>query len=200
MIMKKAILVVSTGFIIGIFLTCSKGTGNKPIESGMAGKGDPGYTYKISIEKMQFDWAVAGDTINVMLKGQTNGWVGIGFNSTNGMKDGNFILGMYKNGQAVLTNQHGTASTMHKKNVDLGGNNHIKNPSGSEKNGVTEIAFTYPLKTGGRLDRPIDVKEKTIVLLAHGPSKELSQVHSFRAKLEVNLSTGKYSVLLMTGK
>jgi hypothetical protein len=198
--MKKAILVLSTGFIIGIFLTCSKGTSNKPLESGTAGKGDPGYTYKISIEKMQFNWAVAGKTIRIMLKGKTDGWIGIGFNPTNGMKDANFILGMYKNGQAVLTNQHGTAPTMHKKNVDLGGNNYIKNPSGSETNGETEITFTYPLKTRGKLDKPIDVNGKTIVLLAHGPNKELSQVHSFRAKLEVNLTTGKYSVLLMTGK
>ncbi|OHD67434.1 MAG: hypothetical protein A2W19_03125 [Spirochaetes bacterium RBG_16_49_21] len=199
--MRKAIPAFIFCFAIGTFLSCAQGANNeKSLESGTAGKGDPGYTYKITIEKMQFNWIIEDKNLRVKLKAQTAGWVGIGFSPTKGMKDANFVLGFVENGVATVSNQHGTAPTLHMKNIDLGGANHVMNPSGAEKNNETEISFAFPFSTGDELDRPIIVNGDTSILLAYGQAKQLAQVHLFRAKLKVNLSNGKYSVLLMTGK
>jgi hypothetical protein len=198
----KKLVTVSFCCIVGIFLLgCTKGKeSDKGLEGGTAVKGDPGYTYKITIDKIQFNWMIENQNLKIKLATQNPGWIGIGFNPTNIMKDANFILGYVKNGAAMISNQHGISSTLHKKNEDIGGASHIMNPSGTEKNGMTEISFTIPLKTGNKLDRPIDVNGNTAVLLAYGESKNLAQLHAFRAKLNVNLSNGSYSLLLMTGK
>jgi len=199
--MKKLIAISLCCMMGGIFLSCTKGKeSEKALESGTAAKGDPGYTYKITVEKIQFNWSVENKNLKIKLAAQNSGWVGIGFNPTDVMKDANFILGFVKGGAAMISNQHGISSTLHKKNEDIGGASHIMNPSGTEKNGMTEISFTIPLKTGNKLDRPIDVNGNTAVLLAYGESKNLAQLHAFRAKLNVNLSNGSYSLLLMTGK
>jgi hypothetical protein len=199
--MRKFIAISLCCIVGGILLTCTKGKeSEKALESGTAVKGDPGYRYKIMIDKIQFNWSVENKNLKIKLAAQNSGWVGVGFNSTDAMKDANFILGYVKDGAAVISNQHGISSTLHKKNEDIGGASHVMNPSGTEKNGMTEISFTVPLKTGAKLDRPIDVNGNTVVLLAYGQSKNLAQLHAFRAKLNVNLSNGSYSVLLMTGK
>jgi hypothetical protein len=195
--MKKSLLPLLFSIAIAIALSCSKATNEqKPIFSGTADKGDRGYTYKITLEKIQFNWSIDNDNLKIKLQAQTPGWVGIGFNPTEGMKGANFILGSVKDGAATITNQHGISKTLHRKNTDLGGANRIINPSGTSNNTQTVIGFAIPYKAGDKLNKPINMNEDTTVLLAYGQSKQLAQVHSFNAKLKVNLTTGKYSVLL----
>ncbi len=196
--MKKSLLaVLLIGMTIGVVLSCSKaGNDQKAISSGDAAKGDPGYTYKITLEKMQFNWRLDGDNLKIKLQAQTPGWVGIGFNPSEGMKDANFVMGSVDKGVATITHQYGVSKTMHKKNVDLGGENRVTQTSGSERDNATEITFSMPYKTADKLNKPINVKQDTTVLLAYGKSKLLMQVHVFMAKLKINLSTGKYSVLM----
>ena len=199
--MRNVIAISLCCIMAGMLVSCKKGSqSGEALESGTARKGDPGYTYRIAVDKIQFNWSVENKNLRVKLAARNPGWVGIGFNPTDGMKDANFILGYVKDGVAVISNQHGVSSTLHKKNEDIGGAGHVMNPSGMEKNGITEISFTIPLTTGGMLDRPIDLNGNTAVLLAYGESKNLAQLHSFRAKLYVNLSNGSYSIVLMTGK
>jgi hypothetical protein len=199
--MKRMVTILVCGIMAGFLFSCSKGKqSDKELGKGTAGQGDKGYTYKITVEKVQFNWLVDNNNLHVKLVVQNPGWVGVGFNPTEGMKDANFILGYVKDGAVMISNQHGTSMTLHKKNQELGGDGHVMNPSGIEKNGITEISFEIPLKTGDKLDRPITVNGDTGLLLAYGASKNLAQIHMFRAKLNVNLSNGAYSVLLMSGK
>jgi hypothetical protein len=199
--MKKSLLVLLISFSVGAVFSCSKAADEqKLLLSGTAVKGDQGYTYKITLEKIQFNWRIDNNNLRIKLFAQTPGWVGIGFNPSEGMKDADFILGSAAGGTATISNQHGVSKTLHSKNTDIGGVNRVINPSGNETKNGTEISFTIPYKTGDKLTKPISVTEDIPVLLAYGQSKHLMQLHSFRAKLTVNLSTGKYAVILMTEK
>ena len=199
--MKKSLLMLLISFIVGAALCCSKAADEQKRHlSGTAGKGDQGYTYKITLEKIQFDWSIDNSNLRIKLFAQTPGWIGIGFNPTEEMKDAEFILGFATGGTVTISNQHGVSKTLHSKNTDLGGVDRVINPSGKETNNGTEISFTIPYKTGDKLAKPTSVKEDIPVLLAYGQSKHLMQLHSFRAKLTVNLSSGQYSVILMTEK
>ncbi len=183
--------------MINIFLvSCTEKEPQKPLESKNASLGEDGYTYKITVGKMQFSWKILDKNISVQLKGETSGWIGIGFNPTEGMKDANFIMGYVKDGTATLSSQYGISKMLHKGSTDIGGKDYILNPSGSFKDKVTEIKFEYPLSTGDKLDRPIKVNEDTTVLLAYGSTTMLSHQHMSRSKLVVNLSNGKYSLLV----
>jgi len=159
-----------------------------------AAAGEEGYRYKIILKDMTLNWRPAGDTLQVMVRAKTGGWVGVGFNATEGMKDAWFITGIVKNGVPTVIEQHGNTPTTHLKKSDLGGTSALSGVSGSSKNNMTEIRFTIPLKPAD-IDKPIDPDGDTVLLLAYGATHQMTQVHAFRAKLTVNLSTGAYSVL-----
>lgn len=169
--------------------------GETVLSKGTAAVGDHGYGRKIAVQSMVFQWSLSKDSIRVKIAGHTTGWIGIGFNPSEAMKDANFVMGMVKNGIVTVSNQHGTSRSLHKSNTDLGGKDHVTAAAGVEKDNMTEISFTMPLKTGDSLDRPIDPAGETVVLLAYGKADLLAQQHSFRAKLRVNLSTGDYVLL-----
>jgi hypothetical protein len=126
------------------------------IESGAAGPGDQGYTYKIIDEKMQFDWRINGASLLVKLKADTPGWLGIGFNPTVGMKDATFVIGFVKNGQVTITQQHGTDLKQHLKDSDLGGSDNMAAAAGRQtikRKSASRFRCTHPTSLTARLTR-----------------------------------------------
>jgi len=152
------------------------------------------YSHKIDVKKISFHWEVDGTVLHVKLIAKTTGWVGIGFNPTEEMKDANFILGYVKNGKAKATDEYGISNNKHKTDHKIGGQNNVSNLAGKEENGVTEISFTIPLNSGDTKDRPLSIDTETIVLLAYGAGRDsFKSKHKFRTALKVNLKTGAFS-------
>jgi hypothetical protein len=196
--MKNAVVALVAAFAMMAVFSCAKEKDKEQVlESGKAAAGDAGYTYKITVDKMQFNWKAEASGLSVKLKAPTTGWLSAGFNPTQGMKDANFIIGLIKDGKAVITDQHGIDLKQHRKDTDLGGDDNIRNPAGSEMNNETEISFVIPLKSPDSLDKPITVNGDTVVLLAYGQTKQMAQQHVMWARATVNLSTGAYTVNLL---
>jgi hypothetical protein len=149
----------------------------------------------MTVGVVQVDWLVAENELKLKVKAQTNGWVGIGFNASKGMKDAWFVLGSLKDGKVTVSEDHGTTETAHRSVADLGGTASVQNVSGSNANNETEIRFSMPLVPPGSLDKPIVTDADMNVLLAYGDTIALQQIHKFRAKLKVNLSSGKYTIV-----
>ena len=149
-----------------------------------------GYDHTITADQMEFAWKLAGDTIQIQLSAKTDGWVGIGFNPTTRMKDANFIIGYVKDGEVTVTDHYGTTERQHEKDTKAGGERHVDNISGKEENGLTEIAFTIPVNSGGPKDRPIWTNKENTILLAHGAGRD-----SFRTKhvFRTVLKTGEFT-------
>jgi hypothetical protein len=195
--MKKLFFLLFTVCLAAALLSCSREKASETVlASGTAGPGDQGYTYKITDEKIQYNWRIDGAKLMIKLKAETMGWIGAGFNPTEGMKDATFIIGYVKNGAVTITEQHGTDLKQHLKDTDLGGSDNVADVDGRQANNQTEISFSIPLKSPDKLDRPIDPKGDTVVLLAYGMGTELGQQHVFWSRLHVNLSDGKYSITL----
>ena len=127
----------------------------------------------------------------------TSGWMGVGFNSEmpETMKGANFLIGYVKGGTAEVFDHYGTETKKHKDDEKIDGKSDLSNVSGSEQDGQTVLEFTVPLDSGDAVDKPLNVQEDTIVLLAYGRSDSIVLKHRFRAILKVNLSSGEYSVL-----
>ena len=151
------------------------------------------YDHKITAGNIEFEWKLAGDTIQIRLAAQTDGWVGIGFNPTTRMKDANFFVGYVKKGKVKVEDHYGVTERQHQKDSKGGGTRHVDNVSGKEENGITEISFTIPLDSGGPQDRPIWTNKENIVLLANGAGRDSFRTkHVFRTILNVNLQTGEF--------
>ena len=149
------------------------------------------YDFEVKDKKISFSWKVDGDKLAVKLAAETDGWVGIGFNPSNEMKDANFILGYVKDGETKIVDEFGDSDTSHSPDEKLGGTSDVTLIGGTETGGMTTIEFTMPLKSADKYDKTIDVNGDTIVLLAYGNGRDSFKTkHTYRTALKVNLSTG----------
>jgi len=150
------------------------------------------YQHKLEVKNMQFSWTIEKDLIHVQLSAKTTGWVGIGFDPENAMQGANIIIGAVKGGQFKIEDHYGDRKRGHTNDEDLGGKNHVINPSGSEKDGVTTISFTLPLQTDDKYDKTINPVGKSRVMLAYGAGKDsFKNRHPYRTIYEINYSTGE---------
>ena len=150
------------------------------------------YDHEVKNNKITFAWKIEGDKLAVKLSAETEGWVGIGFNPVAGMKGANFILGYVKDGKVHLNDDFGTGTNSHKPDTNLDGTSDVTLVGGMEKDGMTTIEFTIPLKSNDKNDTKIDVNGDTTVLLAYGGGRDsFLAKHRYRTALKVNLSTGE---------
>jgi hypothetical protein len=171
-----------------------------PLVSGTAGPGDAGYTYKLTVEKLDFNWRVDGGDLRIKLKAPVSGWLSAGFEPTKGMQDARMAIGYMENGKPVVVENHGIDPKHHKPDTELGGENNVKDPAVAQAGGVTEVSYAIPLTSPDKLDRPIN-PDGTLLMLAYGETTEMAQQHALWAEVKVNLKTGAYAeVLLKRGK
>jgi hypothetical protein len=149
------------------------------------------YTHELNDEDMSFAWKIEGDTLAGKLVAETDGWVGVGFNPSKAMQDGNFILGYVKKGEPTVVDHWGDRRNAHKADDKLGGTEDVTLVGGSEEGKITTVEFTIPLNSGDKYDQPIDPNGETIVLLSYGSGRDsFRSKHKYRASFKVNLSTG----------
>lgn len=143
-------------------------------------------------DKMTFFWKVDGELLHCKLSAHTEGWVAVGFNPSQGMKGANFILAYVKNGKVFATDHFGTTPVKHEPDEKLGGKSDIANVFGSESNGVTEVCFSIPLKSGDAADQGLDLNGDTTVLLAYNAGMDdFRTKHNYRNGFLVNLTSGE---------
>ena len=153
-----------------------------------------GYTHELEDKKMSFAWKVDGENLLVKMSAQTEGGGGIGFNSTEKMKDANFVLGYVKKGKAKIIDEYGTSKTAHKNDEKLGGTTDAVLINGTEEGGVTTIEFSMPLKNDDAKDQNLTVDGDTIVLLAYGSGRDsFKSTHKYRGTFSVNLGSGEFT-------
>jgi hypothetical protein len=151
------------------------------------------YQHELTDKDMTFAWAVDGDNLAVKISAETEGWVGIGFNPSDKMKDANFILGYVKKGEAKIVDHFGDKKQNHKSDKKLGGTEEATLVGGTEEGGVTTIEFTLPLASADKYDTKIDVNGETMVLLAYGAGRDsFRSKHRYRGSFKVNLATGAF--------
>jgi hypothetical protein len=173
---KIATLVVSLVFLFGV--------------SGKVMAAE--YEHTAEVRGMSFSWKVADGNLHIKLMGKTKGWVGIGFNPTQGMKDANFILGYVDKGKVELSDDFGDTPVNHESDEKLGGSTDITVIGGEEKGRTTTLEFSIPLNSGDKYDSVLDPQGKTKVLLAFGGNRDsFRSKHRSHATITVNLSTGE---------
>jgi DOMON domain len=149
------------------------------------------YAHTLTVDKMTFAWKVDGANLAVKLAAPTTGWVGIGFNPTDVMKDANIIIGYVKDGKVEIADEFGTQVTQHAADAKKGGQDNVTVIGGSETGNTTTLEFSIPLDSGDAMDRVIDPAADTIVLLAFGPGMDSFKMkHQYYKTITVNLGSG----------
>ncbi|WP_051553755.1 DOMON domain-containing protein [Desulfobulbus elongatus] len=149
------------------------------------------YQHSLAVDQMTFAWSVAGDNLAVKVSAPTIGWVAVGFNPTDIMKDANIVIGYVKDGKVEISDDVGTQPTQHSPDTKREGTDNVTVVGGSETGNTTTLEFSIPLKSGDPNDGVIDPNADTKVMLAYGPDRDSTKLkHQFAKTVTINLASG----------
>lgn len=138
--------------------------------------------------KITVFWTNDEDYIYMAVKGQTSGWISIGFEPTQAMKNADMIFGWVSGGTSTVLDLYSTgAFGPHPPDQDLGGTNDLIESGGNETSGMTLIEFKRKLNTGDKYDKPFK-KGLTINLIwGVGSSDSLNSPHTSRGSGSIDI-------------
>jgi hypothetical protein len=149
------------------------------------------YAHRVEAGEVTVAWTLEGDQIHMELSAETEGWVSIGIDPEDAMSGADIIIGAVKNDKVRIEDHYADRKRGHSPDEKLGGENHVINPEGKEKDGVTTISFTRSVEAAEQWDKPINTSGKTRVMVAHGSRDSLGLSHQYRAVYDIDFSTGE---------
>lgn len=133
-------------------------------------------------------WSNDEEYIYMALKGQTSGWVSIGFEPTTAMRDADMIFCLLSGGTPTVLDQYSTGdSGPHPSDEQLGGTNDLIETGGSEASGFTIIEFKRKLNTGDRYDKAFTKGQNINIIWGLGPSDSVNALHALRGGGSIKL-------------
>jgi hypothetical protein len=143
--------------------------------------------------EMEISWKNDQDYLYMALKGKTNGWLSIGFEPSEWMKDADIIIGAVEDGRATVLDEYSTGNYgPHIEDTMLGGTNDIQSFGGSQEGGYTVIEFKRKLDTGDRFDK------------AFSPDQSISSIWGMADTLDFavkhNVAFGEAVLVLAAGE
>ena len=141
--------------------------------------------------EMEVFWTTDDEYLYMALRGETDGWVSIGFDPIEWMKDADVIMGSVDGKQVVVEDQYSTDSYgPHMPDEDLGGTDDILEFGGQEKDGQTVIEFKRKLDTGDQFDKVISPGQNLSIIWGMSDSGNLQSSHNV-ARAEGRLNLGE---------
>jgi hypothetical protein len=117
--------------------------------------------------KMQISWKNDAEYLCMALNGSTRGWISIGFQPTDWMKDADIIMAFVERGRVTVLDQNCTGNYgPHENDTMLGGTYDILDFGGREGAGFTVVEFRRRMNTGDRLDRAFVPGQKVSMIWA----------------------------------
>jgi hypothetical protein len=143
--------------------------------------------------EMEISWKNDQDYLYMALKGRTDGWLSIGFEPSEWMKDADIIIGAVEDGRATVLDEYSTGNYgPHIEDTMLGGTNDIQSFGGSQEDGYTVIEFKRKLDTGDRFDK------------AFSPDQSISSIWGMADTLDFsikhNVAFGEAVLVLAAGE
>lgn len=100
-------------------------------------------------------WKDDAQDLYMAMKAKTLGWIAVGYEPTEWMKDSDIVLGYVQGGNfTTVLDQYSTGNYgPHVPDTELGGTNDILEYGGRAENGYTVIEFMRKMNTGDKYDK-----------------------------------------------
>jgi len=106
--------------------------------------------------EMTICWRSDHEYLYMALAGSTAGWMAVGFEPSEWMKDADIIIGSVEDGKAMVRDEYSTGNYgPHVEDTMLGGRDDILESGGSSDGTYTVIEFQRRLNTGDRFDKAL---------------------------------------------
>jgi len=134
----------------------------------------PGY----SGGEIQISWKSDPEYLYMALAGTTEGWLAIGFDPSEWMKDSDMIIGRVEGGAAIVSDVYCTGNYgPHIEDTMLGGTNDITVSGGRKDGANTTVEFKRKLDTGDRFDKVLAPGNSVSFIWAMSKSTDSSIKH-----------------------
>lgn len=132
-------------------------------------------------------WSSDEEYLYMAMSAETQGYISIGFDPTEMMKDADMVFGYVEDGVVTVLDLYSTGNFgPHPPDTELGGSDDIIESGGKEENGLTVIEFKRLLVTGDEMDNDLDSGSVNIIW-ATGNADDLDRSHSNRGKGEIEI-------------
>ncbi|MDZ4121385.1 MAG: DOMON domain-containing protein, partial [Candidatus Cloacimonadaceae bacterium] len=118
------------------------------------------------------------NSLHCKLSGNTNGWIAVGFDPTDRMKDANFIIGYVSQGLGYIRDDYGISTTAHASDTSIGGTSDVSLISAFEIDAKTHLEFVIPLNSGDSKDRVLLPGNSYQVIFASAAEDDFEGYHS----------------------
>jgi len=151
---------------------------------GVLGSGE--YANMLDQGTYELHWESTESTIRLAMQATTDGWVALGLQPGQRMKDSDIILGMVVDGETLVLDSFSSGDFgPHKPDVEFGGVDDIIAFAGSESGGTTTIEFERALDTGDDYDIALERGVAIGIIWAYGSTDNEGQRHSTRGYDEI---------------
>ena len=117
--------------------------------------------------EMNISWKNDKEYLYLAMDGSTNGWMAIGFEPLEWMKDADMIIASVQNGKTVALDEYCTGNYgPHLEDTILGGTDDIAEFAGSQKSGRTVVEVKRKLNTGDKFDKAFSPGQSISVIWA----------------------------------
>ena len=128
---------------------------------------------------IEISWKNDQDYLYLALNGSTDGWLAIGFEPQEWMKNADIILSSVQGSRATVLDEYCTGNYgPHIEDTLLGGTNDIVEYSGSKGAGRTIIELKRKLDTGDKFDKSFSAGQAISIIWALSNNPEISFKHN----------------------
>jgi hypothetical protein len=142
--------------------------------------------------EMEISWRNDQEYLYMALRGKTSGWLSIGFDPLEWMKDADMILGTVEDGEAIVLDEYSSGNYgPHEDDTVFGGSYDILESGGLEVDGHTVVEFKRRLNTGDKFDEALAPGQSVSIIWAMADSKSRYTKH--------NVAYGEAILVLASG-
>ena len=156
----------------------SSGAEGSPTVDGVASADE--YDLMVTYDNGRYEvyWTFESNQMYMAIRAQTTGWVAIGFDPTDRMKDADMVYGWVTAQGAFVLDLYATGvNGPHPEDTTLGGTYDLIEATGRETAGWTTLEFRRNLNTGDTYDNVIPTTGTIPIIWAVGPVDDFTTQH-----------------------
>ncbi|TFG59083.1 MAG: hypothetical protein E4H36_14445 [Spirochaetales bacterium] len=164
--------------ILLAFMTAAAAVFAEPVIDGIVSPGEYASTGTYADGRVRLFWSFTETAISAAAQVKTAGWVAVGFDPQDVMGGADMAIGWVDGGGAVQVLDCFATGTYgpHPADTSLGGTDNLTARAAVEKDGVTTMEFSRPIKAGDAFDK--DAPPGVSVIWSYANSDDFGEVHA----------------------
>jgi hypothetical protein len=129
--------------------------------------------------EMEVFWKNDGENLYMALKSDAGGWLSVGFEPSEWMKDADMIMGFVEGKSTKVLDEYSTGNYgPHDEDTTLGGKNDIMDFGGRREGDYSVIEFKRKLNTGDRFDKAFTPGQRISMIWATADTNDHDLKHN----------------------